>query len=78
MRADALLASPAPVLIAPGMDTNMWDHPATQANVELLMERGARFVGPVSGPLKSGKHGMGRMAEPAEIVTALQALLDFR
>ena len=73
---ETALASPAPLLIAPAMESNMWEHPATQANVETLMERGVKFVGPVSGRLASGKVGTGRMAEPADIVTAIAGALD--
>jgi phosphopantothenoylcysteine decarboxylase/phosphopantothenate--cysteine ligase len=58
------------------METAMWEHQATQANVELLMERGVNFVGPVSGRLASGKEGAGRMAEPSEIVTAVEAAFN--
>jgi phosphopantothenoylcysteine synthetase/decarboxylase len=72
----AALATNAVVVVAPGMETAMWEHQATQANVELLMERGVHFVGPVSGRLASGKEGAGRMAEPAEIVTAVEAACE--
>lgn len=70
------LTTSGPVIVAPGMETAMWEHQATQANVELLMERGVHFVGPVSGRLASGKEGAGRMAEPNEIVTAVEAAFD--
>jgi phosphopantothenoylcysteine synthetase/decarboxylase len=70
------LTTGAPMVIAPGMETAMWEHQATQANVEVLMERGVHFVGPVSGRLASGKEGTGRMAEPMEIVTAVEASFD--
>jgi phosphopantothenoylcysteine synthetase/decarboxylase len=59
----ALLATRAPLLIAPAMETAMWEHPATSANVELLRSRGVRFIGPVSGRLASGAEGIGRMEE---------------
>ncbi len=59
-----------PVLVAPAMETRMWEHPATRRNLELLAARGARFVGPGSGHLASGREGIGRMAEPEEIVEA--------
>jgi phosphopantothenoylcysteine decarboxylase/phosphopantothenate--cysteine ligase len=55
------------VLVAPAMNVNMWQHPATQMNVATLLERGVRFVGPERGALASGWEGEGRMAEPAEI-----------
>jgi phosphopantothenoylcysteine decarboxylase/phosphopantothenate--cysteine ligase len=70
-----LLATRAPVLVAPAMNVNMWRHAATQANVERLRERGVRFVGPASGELACGWEGEGRMAEPAEIQGALELLL---
>ncbi len=63
-----------PNLIAPAMETRMWEHPATRRNLELLAARGARFVGPATGFLASGRDGSGRMAEPAEIVEAALAL----
>lgn len=56
-----------PVLVAPAMETRMWEHPATRRNLELLAARGARFVGPETGFLASGREGAGRMAEPEEI-----------
>ncbi len=70
-----LLATRAPVLVAPAMNVNMWRHPATQANAGRLRERGVRFVGPASGELACGWEGEGRMAEPAEIQGALELLL---
>jgi phosphopantothenoylcysteine decarboxylase / phosphopantothenate---cysteine ligase len=69
------LACAAPLLLAPAMETRMWDHPATQANLATLTARGARVVGPRSGRLASGAEGMGRMAEPAEVVEACAAAL---
>ena len=76
------LAMPAPLLLAPAMNANMWRHPATQANLRTLMDRGVRMVGPGTGHLACGDDDVGRMAEPAEIVEALVALLhakqDFR
>lgn len=71
----AILASTAPLLIAPAMETNMYRHPATQANIQTLAARGARVVGPGSGRLASGAEGEGRMVEPEEIVEAVDALL---
>ena len=59
-----------PVLLAPAMETRMWEHPATRRNVEILAARGARFVGPGTGFLASGREGAGRMAESDEIVEA--------
>ena len=69
------LATTAPVLIAPAMDNQMWEHPATRANVEILRARGVAIVGPASGRLASGRTGPGRLSEPIEIVGALRALL---
>jgi phosphopantothenoylcysteine synthetase/decarboxylase len=65
------LACTAPLVIAAAMETAMWEHPATQQHVATLQDRGAVFVGPTSGRLASGKDGMGRMAEPAEVVDAV-------
>ena len=72
------LAMTAPLLIAPAMNANMWRHPATQANFRLLVERGAKTVGPMSGHLACGDDDVGRMAEPEQIVEALDALLNPR
>ena len=72
------LAMTAPMLIAPAMNANMWRHPATQANFNTLLARGVRAVGPASGRLACGDDDVGRMAEPAEIVEALDALLNPR
>src|SRR4051812_41874551 len=57
-----VLASKAPLVLAPAMNVNMWQHPATQANAALLCERGAIQVGPVEGRLAEGIVGMGRLA----------------
>ena len=69
------LATSAPLLIAPAMETHMWLHPATQANVQTLRERGAVFAGPVEGHLASGASGTGRMVEPASIIIEVRRLL---
>ena len=69
------LATAAPVLVAPAMDNQMWEHPATQANVAALRERGVTIVGPNSGRLASGRTGAGRLAEPLEIVDVLRQVL---
>jgi phosphopantothenoylcysteine decarboxylase/phosphopantothenate--cysteine ligase len=69
------LSTPAPLLVAPAMNVRMWHHPATQANAASLRERGVAFVGPAEGALAEGEQGMGRMAEPVEIVAAIEALL---
>jgi len=70
-----LLATRAPVLVAPSMNVNMWRHPATQRNVELLRERGVRFVGPEAGWLACGWEGEGRMASPADVAAAVELVL---
>jgi phosphopantothenoylcysteine decarboxylase/phosphopantothenate--cysteine ligase len=70
-----LLATRAPVLVAPAMNVNMWRHEATQANVATLRSRGIRLVGPESGELACGHEGVGRMAEPEAIAAALELLL---
>lgn len=69
------LAARCPVLVAPAMDGGMWTHPATQANVASLIERGVQVIGPAEGHLASGLEGPGRMAEPEEIFTRLEAEL---
>jgi phosphopantothenoylcysteine decarboxylase/phosphopantothenate--cysteine ligase len=64
------LATTAPVVIAPAMNVNMWEHPATQANLEILRRRGVTIVEPGSGYLACGMIGAGRLAEPEQIVAA--------
>ena len=71
----AYLAFDGPVVIAPAMNTRMWTHPATAANLALLRERGVQVVEPASGLLADGEVGMGRLAEPAEIAGAVEARL---
>ncbi|MEH3088683.1 MAG: bifunctional phosphopantothenoylcysteine decarboxylase/phosphopantothenate--cysteine ligase CoaBC [Microbacterium arborescens] len=71
-----LLATTAPVLVAPAMHTEMWRHPATTANVATLRARGVHVVGPADGPLTGGDSGPGRMSEPEEIAAAALALLS--
>jgi len=69
------LATTAPVVVAPAMNVNMWNHPATQANVEILRQRGVKIVDPDSGYLACGMTGSGRLAENESIVAAvLEAL----
>lgn len=70
-----LMASRAPVLMAPAMHTEMWEQPAVQENIAVLRERGVNFVGPNAGVLAGGDVGMGRIAEPDEIVEAVLAVL---
>ncbi len=67
-----LLATDTPVLVAPSMNVRMWDHPATQRNMTTLKEDGVAFVGPNEGDMACGEYGPGRMAEPLEIVAAIE------
>jgi phosphopantothenoylcysteine decarboxylase / phosphopantothenate---cysteine ligase len=69
------LATGAPLLVAPAMNSGMWTHPATQANLRTLAGRGVRLLGPTSGELACGESGPGRMLEAREILSALQPLL---
>ncbi len=71
-----LLASDKPILAAPAMNPRMWQHPATQRNVETLKRDGVRLVGPNEGEMaERGEAGRGRMAEPMEILSAVEGLL---
>ncbi|MYI37086.1 MAG: bifunctional phosphopantothenoylcysteine decarboxylase/phosphopantothenate--cysteine ligase CoaBC [Acidimicrobiaceae bacterium] len=70
-----LLATRAPVVVAPAMHTEMWEQPSVQENMAVLAGRDVTIVGPVEGPLAGGDIGAGRMAEPAEIVAAVEAVL---
>ena len=72
------LATRAPVLIAPAMNTNMWEHDAVRENVARLAARGAYFVDPGEGYLACGWIGKGRLAEPEDIVRAAERLLQSR
>jgi phosphopantothenoylcysteine decarboxylase/phosphopantothenate--cysteine ligase len=72
---NTLLATTAPVVIAPAMHTEMWQHPATRANIETLRGRGVTIVGPESGQLTGSDAGPGRMSEPDAIVAAALAVL---
>lgn len=71
----ACLAATCPILIAPAMDSGMYTHPATQANVEILRQRGVYIAGPAIGRMASGLSGYGRMLEPLEILGHLRVLL---
>ena len=77
---DALTATVAafdgPVVLAPAMHTEMWQQPATSRNIRRLEEDGRRLVGPVVGELAAGDSGMGRMAEPDEILAAVAGVFD--
>mgnify|MGYP006273488123 CR=1 FL=1 len=68
---NTILASKAPVLVAPAMHTEMWTNPATQSNVKTLLSRGVKIVGPEIGRLTGDDNGAGRMSEPQDIVAAL-------
>jgi phosphopantothenoylcysteine decarboxylase/phosphopantothenate--cysteine ligase len=72
----ALLATDKPVLVAPAMNPEMWAHPATARNVARLRADGIHFVGPEPGEMACGEVGLGRMAEPLEILAAAESLLD--
>ena len=72
---EAALAHRGPVLVAPAMNPRMWSHPATRANAEALRERGVVLVGPDEGETAEGELGVGRMAEPDEILAAARTLL---
>lgn len=76
MLSTTVLATKAPVLVAPAMNTGMWTADATQQNVQTLKQRGIHFVGPDSGILACGDTGAGRMSEPETIVEAILSLLN--
>ena len=67
-----LLATNKPVLVAPAMNVRMWEHPATQANIDTLANRGVTVIGPNEGDMACGEYGMGRMSEPLEIAAAIE------
>jgi phosphopantothenoylcysteine decarboxylase / phosphopantothenate---cysteine ligase len=70
-----LLATDKPVLVAPAMNVRMWLHPATQANMAVLAKRGVHVVQPNEGPMACNEFGPGRLAEPPEILAAIERLL---
>jgi phosphopantothenoylcysteine decarboxylase/phosphopantothenate--cysteine ligase len=72
---EAALAHRGPVLVAPAMNPRMWAHPATQANAATLADRGVELIGPDEGETAEGELGVGRMAEPEEILARCQELL---
>src|SRR5437764_4759660 len=72
---EAALAHRGPVLVAPAMNPRMWSHPATRANAETLRARGIVLTGPDEGETAEGELGVGRMAEPEDIVQAAEDLL---
>lgn len=69
-----LLEATCPLVLAPAMHTGMWGHPATQEHVRTLAARGAVMVGPAQGGLAAGDEGVGRMAEPSEILEACRSV----
>ena len=69
------LTATCPLILAPAMDGGMWDHPAVQANVRLLRQRGATVLEPEEGPLASGRVGKGRLTDEGMIITAIEAAL---
>lgn len=75
MLSTTLLATKAPILLAPAMNTGMWTAAVTQQNLHILRERGVQTVGPDSGFLACGDTGSGRMSEPVDIVDAIQSIL---
>ena len=78
MLSTTVLATKAPILVAPAMNTGMWTAEATQSNVRILRDRGVFFSGPAKGDLACGDTGTGRMSEPEEIVAAIEKILKPR
>lgn len=76
MLSTTVLATKAPVLVAPAMNTGMWTAAATRSNMEILRSRGVSVIGPGNGRLACGDEGDGRMSEPAEIVEAINRILN--
>jgi len=76
MLSTVLLATQAPIMIAPAMNVHMYEHPAVRANMETLARRGARFIEPGVGQLACGYVGKGRMAEPEQIVEEIRRFFD--
>jgi phosphopantothenoylcysteine decarboxylase / phosphopantothenate---cysteine ligase len=72
---ETALAHRGPVLVAPAMNTAMWEHPATQANLGVLVQRGVEVIGPDEGELAEGETGLGRMSEPEAIAHRIVELL---
>jgi phosphopantothenoylcysteine decarboxylase/phosphopantothenate--cysteine ligase len=73
-----LLATRAPILVAPAMNVNMWEHPATRSNMETLRQRGVHAIGPEVGELACGWEGAGRMSQPEAIAAEAELLLGSR
>jgi phosphopantothenoylcysteine decarboxylase / phosphopantothenate---cysteine ligase len=70
-----LLEATCPLVVAPAMHSGMWEHPATQTNVTSLLDRGVLSVGPATGPLAHGDEGIGRLADPEDVVAAVRGAL---
>src|SRR3954465_3235646 len=70
-----LLATRAPVLLCPAMHTEMWEHPAVQDNIATLRRRGVHMVGPAAGPVAGGEQGGGGLADPDDIMFAVERIL---
>jgi phosphopantothenoylcysteine decarboxylase / phosphopantothenate---cysteine ligase len=70
-----LLATDTPVLVAPAMNVRMWQHPATVANMRTLLDRGIHVIDPTEGPMACNEYGPGRLAEPADILAAIERLV---
>ncbi len=70
-----VLATRAPLVIAPAMNTNMWTHPATRENVKILSSRGVKWAGPAEGRLACGAEGPGRLAPTEEILKQTKVAL---
>jgi phosphopantothenoylcysteine decarboxylase/phosphopantothenate--cysteine ligase len=75
MASTLLMATDAPVMIAPAMNVRMWDHPSTQRNLATLQADGIALIGPNEGDMACGEYGPGRMSEPLEIVAAAETAL---
>ena len=71
-----LIATRAPVIVCPAMHTEMWEHPAVQANLQILRDRGVIIVPPAEGRLAGGDIGTGRLADPADILAAIHSTLE--
>jgi phosphopantothenoylcysteine decarboxylase/phosphopantothenate--cysteine ligase len=63
-------------LLAPAMNNNMWDNPAVQRNIKIVMQMGYKLIGPVKGRLACGTEGIGRMAEPQDIIKAIEKMIN--
>ncbi len=71
-----LLATDKEVVVAPAMNVKMWEHSATKRNINILKSDGVHFIGPIEGKMACGEYGLGRMAEPEEIIIELKKMLN--